>query len=75
LPDKILSYSQRIVGGEHFLNWQQDPFANWNARIVFAKPMKAFGRSRARGGNGGVNPFDYFLETARLTSPSRTTPL
>ena len=37
---KILSYSQRISGGEHFVNWQQDPFANWNARLVFADKMK-----------------------------------
>ncbi|MFM7103683.1 MAG: transglutaminase N-terminal domain-containing protein, partial [Verrucomicrobiota bacterium] len=39
----ILSYSQRIVGGEHFINWQQDPFSNWNARLVFPEPMTEFG--------------------------------
>ena len=32
---KILSYSLRIFGGKHFLNWQQDPFSNWNGRLVF----------------------------------------
>ena len=37
---KILSYSQKIGGGEHFINWQQDPFSNWNGRLVFPEPMK-----------------------------------
>src|ERR1035438_10404338 len=29
---RIQSYSQRITGGEHYINWQQDPFSNWNAQ-------------------------------------------
>src|SRR5207249_10808883 len=39
---KILSYSQQVTGGEHFINWQQDPFSNWNARLVFQEKMRKF---------------------------------
>jgi len=39
---KILSYSLRISGGKHFLNWQQDPFSNWNGRLVLPDKMKEF---------------------------------
>ena len=31
----ILSYVQKVSPAEHFVNWQQDPFANWVARLVF----------------------------------------
>jgi uncharacterized protein (DUF2126 family)/transglutaminase-like putative cysteine protease len=60
---KILSYSQKIVGGEHFINWQQDPFANWNARLVFPNRMKEFSVEVEVVAEMAVhNPFDFFLE-------------
>ena len=31
----ILSYSQRVAPPKHFLNWQQDPYSNYVARVTF----------------------------------------
>ncbi|KAA0696820.1 IMP dehydrogenase [Halopseudomonas laoshanensis] len=59
----IDAYSLKIEGGQHFINWQQDPFGNHVARVVFPDkidhlyvdvelvvPMTV------------VNPFDFFVE-------------
>src|SRR5258705_2355077 len=60
---KILSYAQRVKGGEHFINWQQDPFANWNARLVFPDKMREFSVEVEVIAEMAVyNPFDFFLE-------------
>jgi uncharacterized protein (DUF2126 family)/transglutaminase-like putative cysteine protease len=67
---RILSYSQRITGGEHFINWQQDPFANWNARLVFPDRMKEFSVEIELIAEMTVyNPFDFFLEDSATNFP------
>ena len=60
---KVLSYSLSIQPKGHFINWQQDPFANYQARIVFPEPTREFKVTVDLVVEMAVfNPFDFFLE-------------
>lgn len=59
----VQSYSLRIEPASHFLNWQQDPYGNWVARVVF--PEQASELLIEVGlvvDLVTLNPFDFFLE-------------
>ncbi|MDZ5455596.1 transglutaminase family protein [Azohydromonas lata] len=59
----ILSYSLRVEPAEHFINWQQDPFANYIARLVFPETTTEFKVTVDLVAEMSVyNPFDFFLE-------------
>lgn len=60
---KIVSYSLKVEPEGHFINWQQDPFANYQARLVFPDKTKEFKVTVDVVLDMAVyNPFDFFLE-------------
>ncbi|QKM64380.1 IMP dehydrogenase [Polynucleobacter tropicus] len=59
----ILSYSLKVEPEGHFVNWQQDPYANYQARLVFPEKVKKFKVTVDLVTEMAVyNPFDFFLE-------------
>ena len=60
---RILSYSMRVEPAQHFINWQQDPQANYLARLVFPERTREFRVEVDLIAEMAVlNPFDFFLE-------------
>jgi uncharacterized protein (DUF2126 family)/transglutaminase-like putative cysteine protease len=67
---RILSYSLKVEPAEHFINWQQDAFANYQARLVFPKKTTTFKVTVDVVTEMAVfNPFDFFLEPSAEEVP------
>ncbi|TGL64149.1 DUF2126 domain-containing protein [Leptospira sarikeiensis] len=67
---RIVSYSLLVEPSEQFLNWQQDPFGNYQARLVFPKKtekLKILVDLVAE--IQVINPFDFFLEPDAEETP------
>ncbi len=59
----ILSYSLNVEPAGHFLNWQQDPFGNWVARLVFPEKAELLKITVDLIADMTViNPFDFFMD-------------
>lgn len=68
----VLSYSMKVEPAQHFVNWQQDPFANYMARLVFPERTRTLEIAIDLVAEMSVyNPFDFSWKSTRR--PFRST--
>lgn len=66
----VVGYSLKIYPENHFINWQQDPFGNYLARVVFHEKIKEFKVDvEVIADMKVINPFDFFMEESANTFP------
>ncbi len=66
----IESYSLTVQPEKHFMNWQQDPYGNWLARLVFPeKTTELCITADLVAEMTVINPFDFFIESYAESFP------
>lgn len=66
----VLSYACHVEPVDHFINWQQDPYGNYLARLLFPERVKGFATEiEVIADMTVINPFDFFLEQQVETFP------
>ncbi len=72
----IVSYSLRVTPEPHYLNWQQDPYGNYLARIVFPKAARELSvEVDLVAEMSPLDPFDFFVEPSAEKSPFTYEPI
>ena len=75
----VVSYSLNVTPDDHFINWQQDPYSNRLARLVFPNKTRELTiEVDLIAELTVINPFDFFLDEVRrgisLCSTTRSWP-
>ncbi len=66
----VQSYALKVEPAGHFINWQQDPFGNYLARVIFPEKTNYFRVEVDLVLEIKVfNPFDFFLEDSASHYP------
>ncbi len=66
----IQGYSLKISPENHFINWQQDPFGNFLARLVFPEKTRHLKvEVEVIADMTVINPFDFFVEESAESFP------
>jgi uncharacterized protein (DUF2126 family) len=67
---RVLSYSLKVTPAKHFINWQQDTHANYQARLSFPERTEMLSVEVDLVAEMSVlNPFDFFLDSYARTFP------
>jgi uncharacterized protein (DUF2126 family)/transglutaminase-like putative cysteine protease len=71
----IEGYTFKVFPENHFINWQQDPFGNYQARVVFPEKtnelkieVEIIAKLQV------INPFDFFVEDYAAKFPFKYEP-
>ncbi|MCA9185349.1 MAG: transglutaminase family protein, partial [Planctomycetales bacterium] len=66
----VVAYSCRVFPEKHFINWQQDPYGNYLARLVFPERVSSFRVIvELQAEMTVISPFDFFLEESAANYP------
>lgn len=66
----IEAYTLNIKPENHFLNWQQDPYGNYQARVVFPEKTDHLSiEVELIADMSVINPFDFFLDDSAQNYP------